>query len=204
MEKKKSTVATVLLLIAVLVIGAMAGYIYMQKNEAERRIEELETEKAQMQEKIDNLQGKIDVISNKINSNENIEVDNIQDGELNEITHIIVNVEDTSGGEQIYKSKKIYDKDEIKKVINIVNNAVELSEIGFDIYTDLDEYPSTIDVYDINGKKCTIAAPGDEINNNGDLVNVMTKWYSEDGKDKTIFKVEIKLSEYIENLYNKY
>ena len=28
MEKKKSTLATVLLLIAVLIIGAMAGYIY--------------------------------------------------------------------------------------------------------------------------------------------------------------------------------
>lgn len=38
---KKSTVLTVLLLIAVLVIGALAGYMYMQKIEADRRITEL-------------------------------------------------------------------------------------------------------------------------------------------------------------------
>ena len=33
----------------------------MQKTEAEKRIEELETQKAEMQSKVDELQGKIDI-----------------------------------------------------------------------------------------------------------------------------------------------
>ena len=70
MEKKKSTLAIVLLLIAVLVIGAMAGYIYMQKVETDQKIADLEAQKAEMQSQIDNLQGKIDAISNTINGSE--------------------------------------------------------------------------------------------------------------------------------------
>lgn len=49
-NNKKSTVATVLLLIAVLVIGALAGYIYMQKIEADKKIADLEAKISQKQE----------------------------------------------------------------------------------------------------------------------------------------------------------
>ena len=77
MEKKKSTLATVLLLIAVLIIGAMAGYIYMQKVETDQKIADLESEKTQMQSKVNELQGKIDGVSNIINSDNSNNDENI-------------------------------------------------------------------------------------------------------------------------------
>ena len=72
-NNRKSTVATVLLLIAVLVIGALAGYIYMQKIETDKKIADLENEKIETQEKVDELQEKIDGVSNIINGNLNKE-----------------------------------------------------------------------------------------------------------------------------------
>ena len=76
-NKKKSTVATVLLLIAVLVIGALAGYIYMQKVETDKKIADLENEKSQMQSKVNELQGKIDGVSNIINPDNSNNDENI-------------------------------------------------------------------------------------------------------------------------------
>ena len=67
MENKKGSLSTVFLVIAIILIGVMGVFMYMQKIEADRQIAELENNASQMQETINNLQGKIDNISNTIN-----------------------------------------------------------------------------------------------------------------------------------------
>lgn len=118
----------------------------------------------------------------------------------NNISYIVVQVEDTTADELAYRSKKITDKQEIKSVMNIIDNATEYEAKSF--IPDFGDMPPLIEIYKTNGEKYTIAA-GDQINDNGDVVNLMTKWYSQDGSNKILFKVESKLGEYIENLYNK-
>jgi len=70
MENKKGSLSTVFLVIAIILILAMGALLYMQKTEADRQIAELENNASEMQEIINNLQGKIDSISNTINNNE--------------------------------------------------------------------------------------------------------------------------------------
>ena len=78
MENKKGSLSTVFLVIAIILIGAMGVFMYMQKTEADRQIAELENNASELQEAINNLQGKIDQISNTINSNTSGEIDNSQ------------------------------------------------------------------------------------------------------------------------------
>lgn len=68
MEKKKSNLATNLLLVSVIIIVVMAGLIYIQKIETDKQIAQLEAQKAEMEDKINNLQGKIDSVSNIVNN----------------------------------------------------------------------------------------------------------------------------------------
>lgn len=79
MENKKGSLLTVFLIIAIILIGVMGVFMYMQKTEADRQIAELENNASKLQETINDLQGKIDTISNTINSNKTPEVDNTQD-----------------------------------------------------------------------------------------------------------------------------
>ena len=58
MEKKKSTVATVLLLISVIIFGALVGYIYIQKIETDKKIDDLELKIFQKQEIKEELEEK--------------------------------------------------------------------------------------------------------------------------------------------------
>jgi len=67
MEKKKCSLSTVFLVIAIILIVVMGALLYMQKTEADRQIAELENNASKLQETINNLQGKIDSISNTIN-----------------------------------------------------------------------------------------------------------------------------------------
>ena len=71
MENKKGNVLTVFLVIAIILIVVMGACMYMQKTEADRQIAELENNASQMQENINNLQGKIDGVSNIVNDNSN-------------------------------------------------------------------------------------------------------------------------------------
>ena len=118
----------------------------------------------------------------------------------NSVSYVIVSVEDTEARELAYKNKKIIDIQEIEALIEIINNAEPYEPKSF--IADLGDIPPTAEVYLSNGKKYTIAA-GDEINDEGDIVNLMTKWYTEDGSDKILYKVNVPLAKYIENLYNK-
>lgn len=68
MENKKGSLLTVFLIIAIILIIAMAIYIYMQKISSNMQIAELENHESKMEETINDLQGKIDSISNTINS----------------------------------------------------------------------------------------------------------------------------------------
>lgn len=78
MENKRGNVSTVFLVIAIILIVVMCVFIYMQKTEADRQIAELENNASKLQDTINDLQGKIDGISNIINndnSNSNIQAE---------------------------------------------------------------------------------------------------------------------------------
>ena len=64
MENKKGSLSTVFLIIAIILIVVMGALLYMQKTESDKQIAELENNASQMQETINNLQGKIDSVSN--------------------------------------------------------------------------------------------------------------------------------------------
>ena len=118
MENKKGSLSTVFLVIAIILIGVMGVFMYMQKTEADRQIAELENNASKMQETINDLQGKIDTISNTINSNKTPEVDNTQEKEdevkydveveMSEIENIKV---DYTNHDTIVSSQRVfYDK----------------------------------------------------------------------------------------------
>jgi len=69
MENKKGSLSTVCLVIAIILIVVMGALLYMQKTEADRQIAELENNANKLQEIINDLQGKIDSISNTTNKN---------------------------------------------------------------------------------------------------------------------------------------
>ena len=71
MENKKGNVSKVFLVIAIILIVAMGAVMYVQKTEADRQIAELENSASKLQETINDLQGKIDGISNIVNDNSN-------------------------------------------------------------------------------------------------------------------------------------
>lgn len=195
MEEKKSlkiSLSTFLLFLALIVIIAMAYYIYTEKVHYNKEIADLEANAINMQNTIDNLQGKIDSISNTISNNKE-EISNTDN-----VSYIIIAVEDTSADELSSKMKIITDENEIKSLMNIINSAKEYKATS-DI-PDFGDMPPSVEVYLANGEKYTIIA-GDNINDDGNVVNLMTKWYKQDGSDKTLFKVDTKLAEYIEKLY---
>ena len=69
MENKKGSLSTVFLVIAIILIVVMGALLYMQKTEADRQIAELENNASKLQETINDLQGKIDGVSNIVNDN---------------------------------------------------------------------------------------------------------------------------------------
>ena len=196
MEEKKTlkiSLSTIFLVLAIIGIIVMAYYIYIEKANYNRKIAELEVNATKMQSTINDIQGKIDSISNTMS--------NIIENKFNtkNISYIVVNVEDTTADGLAYKSKKITDKQEIEELMNIINNATEYEMKS--AIPDFGDIIPCVEIYNTNGERFAVAA-GDQINDNGDIVNLMTKWYSIDGSNKTLFKVNIKLGEYIEKLYN--
>ena len=126
MENKKSTLATVLLLIAVLVIGALAGYIYMQKIETDKQISKLQNEKVEMQSKIDDISNnkdeQIDIKESENNLPKTEEVNQI----ITEFLDLIWTRE--LGFEEILK------KIGYENYREILNNTVKSDNEGDNIY----------------------------------------------------------------------
>ena len=81
MEEKKQikvSLLTALLVVAIIVIIVKGALLYMQKTEEDRKIAELKNNASQMKDTISNLQGKIDTISNTINSEEETKEESVQ------------------------------------------------------------------------------------------------------------------------------
>ena len=145
----------------------------------------------------ENDKGKYYWVSSELVNKDELKI--VENTNTTNISYVDVSVEDTSAGELAYKSKRITDKQEIKSLMDIIESATVYETKSF--IADFGDCPPSVEIYDYNGVKYTIAA-GDEIDDAGSSVNLMTKWYSEDGSDKTLYKVESKLGEYIEKLYN--
>ena len=77
-EKKSLSLSTLLLLFSILVIIVMACYIYIEKTNANKKIANLEANATDMQNTIYELQGKINILSNTINSNTNYQDNTIE------------------------------------------------------------------------------------------------------------------------------
>lgn len=175
MEGKKSLhikLSTLLLILVLIVIIAVAYYIYTQNVNSNKEI----------------VGSQSNSVLNNTENNSN----------TNNVSHVIVEVKNTSADELAYKMKIITDEKQIKSLIDIIDSAKEYKTTNF--ISDFGDIPPTVEVYLTNGEKYTIFA-GDNIDDNGNTVNLITKWYKEDGSDKTLFEVDTKLAEYIENLY---
>lgn len=112
MEEKKGikvSLSTVLFIFALIVIIAMAYYIYVEKTNANNEIATLEANAVEMQNTIKDLQDKIDTISNTINSNTSGEIDNSQSN------NTVNNKEDKFSNKEI--------KDSITNYLNIFKGA---------------------------------------------------------------------------------
>ena len=177
MENKKVikiSLSTFFGILAIIVIAIMFYYIIIN-NEKNSEI------------------SKVSELNNQISSLENTK-------NLN-VSYIVLEVEDTDAKEGLaYKNKKITNKEKINLLMKIVDSAESYEEKSF--IADFGDVPPSATIYLMNGEKYSISA-GDEINDNGDTVNLMTKWNSNDGSDKTLYKVNTKLGEYIEKLYSE-
>ncbi len=131
----------------------------------------------------------------------NSQISSLENTKNLNVSYIVLEVEDTDAKEGLaYKNKKITNKEKINLLMKIVDSAESYEEKSF--IADFGDVPPSATIYLTNGEKYSISA-GDEINDNGDTVNLMTKWNSNDGSDKTLYKVNTKLGEYIEKLYSE-
>lgn len=121
MEEKKSikmSLSTVLLIFALIIIVAMAYYIYIEKTNADKEISTLQSNSVEMQNTINDLQEKIDTISNTINSNTNADINNSEtnntsknenvtfsDKQIKECITNYLNIFVASGGPDVLLSK---------------------------------------------------------------------------------------------------
>lgn len=212
MEEKKvikislSTFFLILAIIVILVMGILLFKIYNEKTEEIKKSSELQTQVNSLNETVSNLQGKINTISNTINTSENtINNDPQKNTVSSNVSYIVLELEDIEAEEKNkqgleYKNKKITDRQKIESLIKIIDSATLYNEKSF--IADFGDVPPCATIYLSNGEKYTVAA-GDQINDDGNIVNLMTKWYSDDGSNKTLYKVNTKLGEYIEKLFNE-
>ena len=113
-EKKKESLSTVFLVISIILIVVMGALLYMQKTEADKQIIELENNASKLQETIKDLQGKIDTISNIINTNKDID-DNLQeDAKYVELT------KELNSGDVLYVTKVEKNSDNIYTLYGVV------------------------------------------------------------------------------------
>lgn len=120
-----------------------------------------------------------------------------------EVSYIILSIEDIEAEERNKqgieeKSIKITNEQKIDSLMEIINNAKPYQEKSF--IPDFGDCPPSAEIYLSNGEKYTISA-GDNISDAGEEVNLMAKWDTEDGSNKLLYKVDIELGKYIEELF---
>ena len=145
----------------------------------------------------------IDTASNTVN-NTIIET-NTEPKEDIEVSYIEIQIEDIETEEReqqglAYKNKKITDKKQIDEFMKIIDNATEYKLNSF--IPEFGDCPPTAKITLSNGESYTVLA-GDEIDDAGNIVNLMNKWDTEDGSNKSTYKLNIKLGQYIVNLFGE-
>lgn len=119
MENKKGNVSTVFLVIAIILIVVMGAFMYMQKTESDKQIAELENNASKLQETINDLQGKIDTISNTINSNKDVDSNSAEDTKYVELT------KELNSGDVLYVTKAEKNSDNTYTLYGVVFNCNE-------------------------------------------------------------------------------
>ena len=204
MDKKK------ILIVAIIIIAIMGYYIYKFYNEKQLEIEKGEnlTNKVSSIEDKENttqetLQNTLNLETNTISTSENIEKIDSENEKNISVSYIILSIEDIEAEERNKqgieeKSIKITNEQKIDSLMEIINNAKPYQEKSF--IPDFGDCPPSAEIYLSNGEKYTISA-GDNISDTGEEVNLMTKWDTEDGSNKLLYKVDIELGKYIEELF---
>ena len=119
MENKKGNVSTVFLVIAIILIVVMGAFMYMQKTKSDKQIAELENNAGKLQETINDLQGKIDTISNTINSNKDVDSNSVEDAKYVELT------KELNSGDVLYVTKAEKNSDNTYTLYGVVFNCNE-------------------------------------------------------------------------------
>ena len=119
MENKKGNVSTVFLVIAIILIVVMGAFMYMQKTKSDKQIAELENNAGKLQETINDLQGKIDTISNTINSNKDVDSNSAEDDKYVELT------KELNSGDVLYVTKAEKNSDNTYTLYGVVFNCNE-------------------------------------------------------------------------------
>ena len=139
MGNKKGSLLTVFLVVAIILIIVMGALLYMQKTESDKQLAELENNASKLQETINDLQGKIDSISNTINDKD-----------------------DTSLNEKNLKQfdNKFYEIDDIAKEYSDFNSIKNYKDFNYDLDGDgkidkitLRHIMNEYDVLEYNGEK---------------------------------------------------
>ena len=105
MENKKVNFSIVFLTIAIIVILLMGVFIYMQKVESDKKITKLENNASELQETINNLQGKLDSISDTINDKN---LTNLNENNLIQFNTKFYELNDVAKEYREYKNIKNY------------------------------------------------------------------------------------------------
>lgn len=188
----------------------MGYYIYKFYNEKQLEIEKGEnlTNKVSSIEDKENttretLQNTLNLETNTISTSENIEKIDSENEKNISVSYIILSIEDIEAEERNKqgieeKNIKITNEQKIDSLMEIINNAKPYQEKSF--IPDFGDCPPSAEIYLSNGEKYTISA-GDNISDTGEEVNLMTKWDTEDGSNKLLYKVDIELGKYIEELF---
>ena len=101
----------------------------------------------------------------------------------------------------VYKNKKITDKNKINSLLEIIENATLYETKEFIV--NFGDASPRVEIYLNNGEKKYTILAGENVDVAGEKANLMVKWHKEDESDKTLYKVDTELAEYIEELYNK-
>ena len=209
MDKKK-ILSIFFLIVAIIIIAIMGYYIYKFYNEKQLEIEKGEnlTNKVSSIEDKENttqetLQNTLNLETNTISTSENIEKIDSENEKNISVSYIILSIEDIEAEERNKqgieeKNIKITNEQKIDSLMEIINNAKPYQEKSF--IPDFGDCPPSAEIYLSNGEKYTISA-GDNISDTGEEVNLMTKWDTEDGSNKLLYKVDIELGKYIEELF---
>lgn len=208
-ETTKISLSVLLLILALIIIIIMSYLIYKLYNEKTIEIEKvsnLNNQISNLENTVSNLQEKINLILNTTTNLEHTANNNIQNKtENSSVSYIILEIEDIKAEEKNqqgleYKNMKITDKEKIDSLMEIIDNAIPYEEETF--IADFGDIPPCAKIYLSNGESYTVAA-GDQIDDNGNIVNLMTKWSSEDGSNKTLYKLNNKLGEQIEKMFDE-